>query len=420
MEYKDWKLWIGSLPWYLKWFVVLVLIRPIVDNFYYLKNISPVLSPLYFVGIATPILCVVAIINYRKKDYSVFDLLYGIWGLLMLISLFFMFLFDPLSKTFLEYFLKLTMPIYLFFFLRLLIRSRKDLDGILQTFLYSSFFVIAIFLFEIFVNPVKVLKTRGLERIQGSYGDVMNYAIYMSLGFLIMCYFYLRNKKTHSIIKMNRNLIITIVLALACLFKISHTASYGVFLVILLLFILYNLKTNKTAGIILIVAVGSLGYFFGASTIEEKIAPLIQTDIAVYEGKKENERLLHGRVGRWKKMIEEYSEFSVPAQLFGMPLIIRDTYPYVGTGSHNDFVRILFYTGFFGLITYLTILLNIFRRMRYLASNETFLTIGTFMILFMYSVSTCPTLYAPMLYIIYSVICFIALPKSLINAKNNV
>ena len=92
MEYKDWKLWIGSLPWHLKWFVILVLIRPIVDNFYYLKNISPVLSPLYFVGITTPILCVIALINYRKKDYSVFDLLYGIWGLLMLISLFFMFL----------------------------------------------------------------------------------------------------------------------------------------------------------------------------------------------------------------------------------------------------------------------------------------------------------------------------------------
>lgn len=414
MEFKDWKYWISNLPWHLKWFVVLVLIRPIVDNFYYLKNISPVLSPLYFVGIATPILCITGIVIYRKKDLSVFDFLFGIWTVLMLISLFFMFIFDPLSKTFLEYLLKLTMPAYLFFFLRLLIRSRKDLDGILQTFIYSSFFVIAIFLFEIFVNPVKVLKTRGLERIQGSYGDVMNYAIYMSLGFLIICYFYLRNKNVGSMIKMNRNIIIAIVLSLACLFKISHTASYGVFLIILALFILFNLKTNKTAGMMLIVVVGALGYFFGSTTIEEKITPLIQTDIAVYEGKKANERLLHGRVGRWKMMIEEYSEFSVPAQLFGMPLIIKETYPYVGTGSHNDFIRILFYTGFLGLSVYLLILVNIFRRLKYLCSSDYFLALGTFMILFMYSVSTCPTLYAPMLYIIYCVICYIALPKSVL------
>jgi O-antigen ligase len=415
MTFKDWKNWITSLPWHLKWFVILVLIRPIVDNFYYLKNISPVLSPLYFVGIATPILCIVGIVVYRKKDKSVFDFLFGTWTILMLISLFFMFLFDPLSKTFLEYLLKLTMPVYLFFFLRLLIRSRKDLDGILQTFIYSSLVVILIFLFEIFVNPVKVLKTRGLERIQGSYGDVMNYAIYMSLGFLIMCYFYLRNKNIGSMIKMNRNMIITIALSLACLFKISHTASYGVFLVILALFILFNLKTNKTAGVVLIVIVGSLGYFFGSSTIEEKITPLIQTDIAVYEGKKANERLLHGRVGRWKMMIEEYSEFSVPAQLFGMPLTLQETYPYVGTGSHNDFIRILFYTGILGLMTYLLILVNIFRRLKHLCSSDYFLTLGTFMILFMYSVSTCPTLYAPMLYIIYSVICYIALPKSILS-----
>ena len=415
MKYKDWKIWISGLPWHLKWFVVLVLIRPIVDNFYYLKNISPLLSPLYFVGIATPILCIVAITLYRKKDKSVFDFLFGTWTALMLISLFFMFIFDPLSKTFLEYLLKLTMPVYLFFFLRLLIRSRRDLDGVLQSFIYSSFFVIAIFLFEILVKPIKVQQTRGLERIQGTYGDVMNYAIYISLGFLIICYFYLRNKNIGSMIKSNRSLIITIILSLACLFKISHTASYGVFIVIFALFILFNLKTNKTAGIVLIVVVGSLGYFFGASTIEEKIAPLIKTDLAVYEGKKANERLFHGRVGRWKMMLEEYSEFPVAAQLFGMPLIIKETYPYVGTGSHNDFVRILFFTGFFGLTVYLLILINIFRRLKYLCSSDYFLALGTFMILFMYSVSTCPTLYAPMIYIIYSILCYLALPKSVLS-----
>lgn len=415
MTFKDWKYWMTQMPWHLKWFAVLVLIRPIVDNFYYLKNISPVLSPLYFVGIATPIFSILAIIKYRKKDKSIFDFLFAIWGVLMIITQLFMFLYDPLSKTFLEYLLKLTMPIYLFFFLRLFIRTRKDLDGILQTFIYSSFFVIAIFLFEIFVSPVKVLQTRGLERIQGSYGDIMNYAIYMSLGFLIMCYFYLRNKSIGNAIKNNRNLIITIVLSLACLFKISHTASYGVFLVTLALFILFNLKTNKSAGFLLIGVVITLGYFFGANTIEEKIAPLVQTDIAVYEGKKSNERLLHGRVGRWKMMMAEYSEFPVPAQLFGMPLILKETYSYVGTGSHNDFIRIIFYTGFFGLLVYLIILINIFLRLKFLNSADYFLTLGTFMILFMYSISTCPTLYAPMLYIIYAVICYIALPKHILK-----
>lgn len=418
MKFKDWKYWVEQLPWHLKWFVILVLARPVVDNFYYLKNISPLLSPLYLVGIATPLLCVAAIVVYRKKDKSVFDFLFGVWAILMLISLLFMFLFDPLSKTFLEYFLKLTMPVYLFFFLRLFIRSRNDLDGILQTFIYSSLFVVAMFLFELIVKPVKVLQTRGLERIQGSYGDVMNYAIYMSLGFLIMCYFYLRNKKSAGVIKANRNLVITIMLCLACLFKISHTASYGVFLVILALFVLFNLRTNKTAGIITIAVIALLAYLFGANTLEEKITPLIKTDIAVYEGKKENERLLHGRVGRWKMMMEQYSEFPIKAQFFGMPLILTETYSYIGTGSHNDFIRIIFYTGFLGLLAYVLILFNIILRFKALTSNDFFLALGAFMILLMYSISTCPTLYAPMLYIIFAIISYIALPKKILKSAN--
>lgn len=415
MTYYEWKYWIKSLPWYLKWFAILVLIRPVVDNFYYLKNVSPVLSPLYFVGIATPILCIAAIAKYRKRDHSIFDFLFGAWAVLMAISLLFMFLFDPLSKVFLEYFLKLTMPIYLFFFLRLFIRSKKDLDGILQTFIYSSLFVVVIFLYDVFINPMKALKTRGLERIQGSYGDIMNYAIYMSFGFLIMCYFYLRKKDVGSFIKKNRNIIITIILCLVCLVKISHTASYGVFLVTLALFIVFNLKTNKIAGVLFIVVISSIVYLFGSDLIEEKISPLLQTDIAVYEGKKDNERLLHGRVGRWKMMLEQYSEFPVAAQFLGMPLTIQETYSYVGTGSHNDFIRIIFYTGFLGFLVYLLILINIILRLKFLNPNDYFLVLGTFMILFMYSISTCPTLYAPMLYIIYAVICYVSLPKSVLK-----
>ncbi|HXD93300.1 MAG TPA: hypothetical protein VNX01_08810, partial [Bacteroidia bacterium] len=91
MTYKEWKYWLKSQPWHLRWFTVLVLIRPIVDNFYYLKNISPFLSPLYLVGIATPILCVYAIISFKRKDKSVFDFLFGIWTILILLSLTFMF-----------------------------------------------------------------------------------------------------------------------------------------------------------------------------------------------------------------------------------------------------------------------------------------------------------------------------------------
>ncbi len=419
MTYKEWKYWLKSQPWHLRWFTVLVLIRPIVDNFYYLKNISPFLSPLYLVGIATPILCVYAIIYFKRKDRSVFDFLFGIWTILILLSLTFMFINDPLSKTFLEYFLKLSMPVYLFFFLRLYIRSQKDLDGLLQTFIYSSLFVVGVFLFELIVNPIKVLKTRDLERIQGYYGDVMNYAIYLSQGFLIMCYFYFRRKNTQPLSVRMRNLVLVVILCIACLFKISHTATYGVFVSIFLLFILFNLKTNKTAGFLLIIAISLIGYFFGSEAIEKNIAPLLKTDVAVYEGKKANERLLHGRVGRWKDMLEQYSNFPIAVQFVGMPAVLKNSYAEVSTGAHNDFVRILFFTGYLGLLVYTLTFVFLFSRLKYLPPHTHFLALGTLAILILYSISTCPTLYAPMLYILYAVLSYLALPTNILTKQND-
>jgi hypothetical protein len=419
LTYKEWKYWLKSQPWHLRWFTVLVLIRPIVDNFYYLKNISPFLSPLYLVGIATPVLCVYSIVYFKRKDKSVFDFLFGLWTILILLSLTFMFINDPLSKTFLEYFLKLSMPVYLFFFLRLYIRSQKDLDGLLQTFIYSSLFVVGIFLFELIVNPIKVLKTRDLERIQGYYGDVMNYAIYLSQGFLIMCYFYFRRKNTQPLSVRMRNLILVVVLCIACLFKISHTATYGVFASIFLLFILFNLKTNKTAGFLLIIGISIIGYFFGSEAIEKNITPLLKTDVAVYEGKKANERLLHGRVGRWKDMLEQYSNFPIAVQFIGMPATLKDSYAEVSTGAHNDFVRILFFTGYLGLLVYLLTFVFLFSRLKYLPPDKHFLVLGTLTILILYSISTCPTLYAPMLYILYAVLCYLALPISVLTKQND-
>ena len=149
------------------------------------------------------------------------------------------------------------------------------------------------------------------------------------------------------------------------------------------------------------------------------MAPLLKTDVAVYEGKKSEERLLHGRVGRWKEMWEQYSNFPVSSQFVGMPSTIQDSYAEVSTGAHNDFVRILFFTGYVGLSVYLLTFVSFFNRLKFLSSDQHFLALGTLAILIMYSISTCPTLYAPMLYILYAVLCYLALPVSVLSKGND-
>ena len=81
--------------------------------------------------------------------------------------------------TFMMFLLKLTLPIYLYYFLRIFIASKLELIGIFQTFLYSILFALPVMLYEILGSPLQLTEARGLERIQGGYADVVNYVIYI-------------------------------------------------------------------------------------------------------------------------------------------------------------------------------------------------------------------------------------------------
>jgi O-antigen ligase len=163
----------------------------------------------------------------------------------------------------------------------------------------------------------------------------------------------------------------------------------------------------------MIVIVGIAMSYFGSGIVEEKITPLIQTDLAVYSGDEDTDRLLHGRVGRWRVMLEKFSSESVPVQFFGYPLKFDYVYQFIGIGSHNDFVRMLFATGILGLILYVRLLFVVFRRNNLLGPAQRFLLYATFAALLFYSISVTPTFYAPFMYFTMAVFAYTALPENL-------
>jgi len=400
-----------SKPWVLKWFILLVLLRPIIDNLFFLKRISPFLSPLYIVGVLTPLLGIYAIVKFSKPKKSTLDKFVKIWSFFLLIGVFFVIIYDPLSKDSFEFLLKLTLPIYLYFFARLFIQNKRDLDGILTTFLFSGGFVALILVYEVVFGAIRIVESRGMARIQGSFGDVVSYGIYLSFCFLIACYFYLSKKSEFTKQKKIRLLLLVGGLSLLTLVNIHHVASYTNFIGVLLLFMIFNFKANKGGAIVLSVLFFMLFYMFGQPLIEEKITPLLETDISVYEGDKGSDKLLHGRVGRWTKMYEKFTNQSVFSQFFGYPLSLKRSYQYVGVGSHNDYIRILFLSGYFGIFYYLVLLVVYFKKAVRLASETKFLAFGTLGILMLFSISIVPTYYPPFMYIVMSVFAFVALPK---------
>ncbi len=411
MSFKNWKIWMKSKPWILRWFILLVLLRPIIDNLFFLKRISPFLSPLYIVGVLTPFLAIYALAKFSKPQKSTLDKFVKIWSFFLLVGVFFVIIYDPLSKDSFEFLLKLTLPIYLYFFARLFIKNKRDLDGILTTFLFSGGFVAVILLYEVVFGAIRIVESRGMERIQGSFGDVVSYGIYLSFCFLIACYFYLSKKSEFTKQQKIRLLFVVGGLSLLTLVNIHHVASYSNFIGVLLLFMIFNFQANKGGAIVLSVLFFMLFYMFGQPLIEEKITPLLQTDISVYEGDKGSDKLLHGRVGRWTKMYEKFTNQSIFAQFFGYPLSLNRSYQYVGVGSHNDYIRILFLSGYFGIFYYLVLLVVYFKKSMRLMSETKFLAFGTLGILMLFSISIVPTYYPPFMYIVMSVFAFVALPK---------
>ena len=411
MRFKDWKIWIKSKPWILKWFILLVLLRPIIDNLYFLKEISPFLSPLYIVGVLTPIIVVYVLAKFPKPKKSSFDKYFKIWSFFLLVGILFVIIFDPLSKDSFEFLLKLSLPIYLYFFVRVFIQNKRDLEGVLTTFLYSGGFVAVLLLYELLFGAIRIVESRGMERLQGSFGDVVSYGIYLSFCFLIAGYFYFSKKGEISKPKRMRLLAIVGGLSLLTLFNIHHVASYTTFVAILLLFMVFNFRGNKGGALVLSLLFFLMFYLFGQSIIEEKITPLLQTDISVYEGEKGSEKLLHGRVGRWTVMLDKFTDQNAFAQFFGYPLTLTRSYHYVGVGSHNDYIRILFLSGYFGLFYYLVLLIVFFKKAKKLEYSIKFLAFGTLGILMLFSISIVPTYYPPFMYIVMSVFAFVALPK---------
>tara|TARA_Y100000589_G_scaffold332344_1_gene392093 strand:+ start:62047 stop:63273 length:1227 start_codon:yes stop_codon:yes gene_type:complete len=400
------------MPWHLRWFVLLILFRPVLDNLYFLKNISPLLSPLYWVGILTPLLSIWAYLKERNITKTVVDKRMTYWFVLIVASAMMIVFYDPLNLLSVEFFLKLTMPVYLWWIVRRIIRSKKDLKGIVVTYLYSTVPIAIILLYEVLINPISVQESRGFERIQGSFGDVVSYSIYLSFAFLSATYLFFINKKRFTFRRRLRLVVVVGAFCLVALFHIHHVASYVVFTAVLGMFLMYNFRTNIASSMVILMIIVSSVAFLGQDFISERFSKLVEKDVEVYQGKADTKYMLHGRVGRWQMMLEDFFNQNPVAVLFGYPYSFNYAYHMVGVGPHNDFLRILFFTGIIGLLLYLSILNLIYRRVASLNTYQKYLGSTLLLITVLYSISVVPTYYPNYLYFMLSVFAFFALPKN--------
>ena len=112
-----------------------------------------------------------------------------------------------------------------------------------------------------------------------------------------------------------------------------------------------------------------------------------------------------------------FTDQNIFVQFFGYPFTLKYAYHFVGVGSHSDYVRILFLSGYFGLYAYLLVLFSFFKRAKQTGYAQRFLAYGLLAIILLYSVSVVPTYYPPFVYMMMCIFAYIALPFKMISKK---
>jgi len=419
MNFKNWKQWYKDSPLYKKWFIWLVLLRPIIDNFYELKETSALASPLYIVGILTPVFIIFSTLSvgFPKAPQALEAFPFRIWGALVIFNAA-TFWFINLNVVAFGDLIKYTTPVLLFFYARRIIQSKEDLHGILTAFLISSIFPFAVFLYESIVNPIAIEYISsgrgGGSRIRGAYADVMNYAIYFILLLLIVSYYFVLKLygKASSLQVKAWHIVVTIFFVAYGLTRINHVSTWGVFFAMILVLLFHNLR--NTRGILFVfLFIFIVATFFAQDLYVDHIQPLIGKELLVVEGESDSDQAFNGRMTRWEKYFEIWEQMPPFNHFFGITTSnFKESVVMIGGGMHSDYVRQLFMTGFIGLFFYIVFLFAVLARWVRLEMPEKYLLAATSAMMILWSITTVPTLYAPLLYIVYPIIAFVLLPKS--------
>jgi len=406
MKFRYWKLWLKSKPWRLQWFIYVLLLRPFAETLYFLKETSPLLSPLYWIGVATPFFALIAISRYRVQKTEI-DKTFGVLAMLILASAIMVL---PGSLTFFAFFnlfLKLTYIVYIYYFFRIFVQSRTDFIGILTTMLYASIFPLFNLFYEVFTGA-----GGSGTRLHGLFADVVNYASYLLFSVIIIVYFYFQRGKSPMMMKIKPvYIIIYFGIVLMGMWKIKHMASVAVFFVVVGLFLRHDMKKRVVQiALYLIITIVTI-LVYGDAFYEEVINPRVEKEVEVIQGEREQSQAFHGRMWRWTYLWNVYEQSPVFSKLFGYPWGMGYSSGMVGVNVHNDYLRMLFFTGIIGFIIWLLFLSRIIKRIKYLNKADKFVSIALMASFFLYSMTTIPTIYVSFLNIYVTLFAYLALPQ---------
>lgn len=404
-NFVSWRRWLIKLPWSYKWFIYLVLLKPFLDLLYFLKDISIFISPLYLIGGITPILILLIIFTSKRKlKSSSIEYLFKLWFSITLFNLLLVYTQTNFID-FLGIFLRLVLPFFIYFFYKRLLIYQVNFDGLLRAFFYSSFVPILLFYVAILTDSGNIQLSRGFERQAAFYADVANLGIYVNIVAILLFYSIL-NRSIFNI-KLYQYAIFFIAL-IFILFKIYHFTSWLSFAGITALFLFKLLRKGKILVLFIFVGFSIFVTVVLFERIQTGLITLVNSEVINIAEGDNIDSFGHGRIGKWKYFIEFWNQSPLIVKFLGIPLkppYLEEHFDlayWLLGGVHNDFLRVLFVSGYIGLFCYMLILVKALYLSRKLKIPEKYLFQSSMVFLLFYSMALNPLLYSLTVYFIIS------------------
>lgn len=387
----------------LLWVIVL---KPVVNTSVGLDFIGISISILQFFGFFIILALLWGILNETGKTIrtSLYTI-YIIFFIVYLFNLILIVLTNSDLNTIKDFLKILTTPLIFFYYYKA-VKDEKDLDLIFFAFIVSMIPLSIIFTYDaLFVGTYEY--TRGIDRIETSFGDIATLGLHINAVWVITLYMLLQAKKATP--KVVTRTLLIFAFSLYTLINIAHGTSFAVFLGVSLLFSAFYFRRNFLFLVFLFAIVMVPAYIifedwfivfydnFYGNEVEALNAGQSLTD----------DRFFHGRMGRWQRLYELFEDQNYFDQFIG-GLAMR--YPFmIGHGAHNDFLRVLFTTGFLGLICYLLFLLDTLKNGLLIKATEVrFLALAALASLVLYSISLTPSTYIDFNFFLMPAFIFVA------------
>jgi hypothetical protein len=376
---------------FFKFLLFLVTIKPIINTFHDVSLIGGIkllqfVSGMVFLGLLFSVLT-----KTSNKKLSRIQTVFGIFCFIYLVNIIRVLVYNFDLNTFKSFLKVAAFPLF-YFYLKKNTFHKIDIELILNAFLRSVVSTIIVIIIDLFIFS-SYQSNRGFDRYDTSYGDIATLGIQINIITILIFY----NLLSPQIRKSKKNTLfffLVMLILFVALIKISHASSFGVFTFTCILFILFKFKEAFIKHLFFViitivlgvVAIGSYLYSFVIKFYSREFLSLFSNESILSKT-----YLFHGRVGRWVMHLDWFQNETVFNKIFG-GLSVKYFF-LMSHGPHNDFLRILYLTGYFGLFVYLLFLLLIFLKTSKMNFEGSFLTISCLIFIVSYSITLTPTTY---------------------------